>query len=274
MKTQLFADDTIVLNTGSDVGTLIDSTNHELKKLDDWTRANKLTIHPGKTKLLIVSNRIRQYNNVSIQFLNTEILPTNCCKYLGVHLDNKLKFKDHINHINGKISRHTGILYRIRDKLPMKTRLDYYYAFIYPYLSYNIIMWGGTFDTHLLPLITQHNRIIRTITNASYRDHTGPLFKRLNLLKLQDIYHFYLGVYMFRARSRGEYATQTNIQTRGSTSNEARSEFHAYTTTQHAVSFKGPNFWRSLPPNIRSINRYTRFRKSLKEHLLSQYPDS
>ena len=272
LKTQLFADDTIVLNTGSDIDTLIDSTNGELTKLNDWTRANKLTIHPGKTKLLIVSNRTLPNYNLSIRFLDTEILQSNCCKYLGVYLDNKLSFKDHIKHINGKISRHTGILYKIRDNLPLKTRLDYYYAFIYPYLSYNIIIWGSTFETHLLPLITQQKRIIRTITNAGYRDHTGPLFKRLKLLKLQDIYYFYLGIYMFRARSRGEYPTQTNIQTRGS--NDARSARHRLTTTQHAVSYAGPKYWNSLPQNLRSINRYMIFRKSLKEHLLSQYPES
>ena len=154
----------------------------------------------------------------------------------------------------------------------MKARLDYYYAFIYPYLSYNIIIWGSTFETHLLPLITQHKRTIRTITGAGYRDHTDPLFKRLKLLKLQDIYYFHLGTYMFRARSRGEYATQTNIQTRRS--NDALSTRHLLTTTQHAVSFAGPKFWNTLPPNIRSINTYTRFRKSLKEHLLDQYSES
>ena len=146
MKTQLFADDTIVFNTGTDIDTLIESTNDELTKLNDWTRANKLTIHPGKTKLLIVSNRMTTNQDLSIQFLDTEIHRTNCCKYLGVHLDSKLNFKDHIQYINSKISKHTGILYKIRDNLPLKTRLDYYYAFIYPYLTYNIIIWGSTYQ--------------------------------------------------------------------------------------------------------------------------------
>ena len=251
---------------------LINSTNAELTKLNDWTRANKLTIHPGKTKLLIVSNRIPSNHNLSIRFLDTEVHQSNCCKYLGVHLDNKLSFKDHIKYINGKISRHTGILYKIRDNLPLKTRLNYYYAFIYPYLSYNIIIWGSAYPTHLLPLITQHKRTIRTITNSAYRDHTSPLFRRLKLLKLQDIYYFHLGSYMFRARARGEYATQTNIQTRNI--NDAQSTRHRITTTQHAVSYAGPKFWNSLDPNLRSINSYMRFRKSLKEHLLSQYPEN
>ena len=272
MQTQLFADDTIVFKTGSDIDTLINSSNEELTKLNEWTRANKLTIHAGKTKLLVVSNRIPLHYNLSINILDNEISPSNCCKYLGVHLDNRLTFKDHIKYINGKISRHTGILYKIRNNLPMKTRLDYYYAYIYPFLAYNITIWGSTYPTHLQPLIIQQKRTIRTITNAGYRDHTNPLFRRLKLLKIQDIYHFHLGIYMFHARARGEYPTQTYIETRGS--NDSRSRRHRLSTTQHAVSYAGPIFWNSLPPNLRAINSLIRFRKSLKEHLLSQYEDN
>ena len=77
---------------------------------------------------------------------------------------------------------------------------------------------------------------------------------------------------MFHARARGEYPTQTYIETRGS--NDSRPMRHRLSTTQHAVSYAGPIFWNSLPPNLRSINSLIRFRKSLKEHLLSQYEDN
>ena len=37
-----------------------------------------------------------------------------------------------------------GILCRIRDNLPMKARLDVYCSMIYPYMTYNVIVWGVT----------------------------------------------------------------------------------------------------------------------------------
>ena len=92
------------------------------------------------------------------------------------------------DYVISKISRHTGILYKIRDNLPTKTRLDYYYAYIYPYLSYCTIIWGCAYQTHLNPLFIQQKRTIRTIVNAGFRDHTDPHFKALKLLKVQDIY--------------------------------------------------------------------------------------
>ena len=77
---------------------------------------------------------------------------------------------------------------------------------------------------------------------------------------------------MFHARARGEYPTQTFIETRGS--NDSRSARHRLATTQHAVSYAGPKYWNTLPPNLKSINSLIRFRKSLKEHLLSQYDEN
>ena len=269
LQTQLFADDTIVSNISSNVNSLTDSTNNELSKLKDWTLANKLTIHAGKTKLLVVSNRIQPSENMNISILDSVISPSDSCKYLGIYLDSKLTFKDHIKHIISKISRHTGILYKIKDHLPAKTILDYYYAYIYPYLSYNTAIWGGTFPTHMLPLIRQQKRTVRIMASVGYIEHTSPIFKRFKLLKVQDIYNYQLGIYMFHARRRGEYNTPSNYQTRGS--DDAYANRHLLSTTQHAVSYAGPKFWNSLPPHLRSIESLRCFKKSLKNHLLEKY---
>ena len=166
LNTQLFADDTIVSNSGSNIDSLALTTNEELLKLKDWTQANKLTIHAGKTKLLLVSKRIPSQNNFSINLMDSNIVRDHTCKYLGIYLDDKLTFKDHIKHINSKISRYIGILYKIKDNLPIKTRLDYYYAYIYPYLSYNTIIWGCAYPSHIQPLVVLQKRAVRTIANA------------------------------------------------------------------------------------------------------------
>ena len=273
MHTQLFADDTIVSNTNSSINTLIESTNEELSKLKDWTLANKLTIHAGKTKLLIASNRIHSYMNLNIRILDSVISPSQSCKYLGVYVDNRLSFKEHINYINSKIARHTGILYKIRDNLPIKSRIDYYYAFIHPYLAYNTIIWGSTYLTHLQPLIRQQKRTIRTIANAGFIDHTEPLFKQHKILKVQDLYNFQLGTYMYRALARGVFTTRPNTRTRGSLLDVQPSR-HRITSTQHAVSYVAPKFWNTLPDDLRSINSYKRFKKCLKDYLLDQYSES
>ena len=115
LQTQLFADDTIVSNIGSNIDALTCSTNEELIKLNDWTVANRLTIHAGKTKFLTITNRPIMRQNLSIKILDSVVRPINSAKYLGVFVDDKLTFKTHIDYVISKISRHTGILYKIRD---------------------------------------------------------------------------------------------------------------------------------------------------------------
>ena len=45
------------------------------------------------------------------------------------------------------------------------------------------------------------------------------------------------------------------------------------TSTRRAVSFKGPDEWNKLPPNIRGIERLFSFKKELKKFLLDQYEE-
>ena len=66
----------------------------------------------------------------------------------------------------------------------MKTRIQFYYNHVYPYLTYNILVWGGTYPTHLEPILVQQKRAIRTINNLPLMSHTNECFKTLGILKL------------------------------------------------------------------------------------------
>ena len=181
LDTQLFADDTIVSYSNRDLDRLKYSTSNELPKVVNWTVANKLTLNTNKTEILLVSNRLGSTDDVNITFHNEDRTPCDSCKYLGVHLDKNMNFGVQIRDVVNKISRHTGVLFKIRNNLPMKARLDYYYAFIYPYLSYNVIFWGGTYPTYLNPLIVQHKRTIRTMCDAGYIETTLILYSTISV---------------------------------------------------------------------------------------------
>ena len=74
-------------------------------------------------------------------------------KFLGVIIDEHLSFGPHIQYIKGKVSRSLGILYKCRKYFNRDTLLTMYYAFVYPYLTYCIPVWGSTLDKLLDPLI-------------------------------------------------------------------------------------------------------------------------
>ena len=247
-----------------DVAELQNITNNELLKFHEWTKSNKLTINTDKTEFLIFSNRLGNTLPPILELQGSVIQPSNTCKYLGVVLDDKLNFREHIKCIITKISRLTGILYKIKDKLPIKARLNYYYAFIYPYISYNILVWGATCPSIMEPLNVQHKRTIRIIANAGYRDHTEPIFKNLNLLKLCDIYKYSLLAYMHDKVSNDGHVASHNLNTRSRF--QLRPKFHRLSLSQHAVSYTGPTEWNKLPENLKQIPKRNCFKRNLKKN--------
>ena len=150
-----------------------------------------------------------------------------------------------------------------------RTRVTYYNSFILPYLNYNILHWGSTNVTHLNPLITIQKRIVRTIADADYLAHTPPLFKKLNLLNLADLYKFQAVVDTHSKILKGGYKIEHNVNTRNR--NLSKPKFHGRERTYQSIATKGPNLWNSLPPEIRSIKSIPRFKRNLKAFYISKY---
>ena len=264
---QCFADDTVVSVSGNNFSPLVDQLNINLSLIGDWMIANRLTINTNKSHSLVLTNRY--YDKKDIFMFSDSIGYVDSSKYLGVFLDSNLKHTDHIKYIRAKISRSTGILYKLRKMLPLKTCINYYNAFILPYLSYCIEIWGGTYETHLSPLYLQQKRIIRIIAGVGWNEHTSPLFFNLKLLKLSDLYKFSIATYVFKNIDR--FNSRNNFRTRSSRDLTLISDFHRLSQTQQAISYQGPKIWNSIPFSIKQSRTIVIFKNKLKEYYLNFY---
>ena len=130
-------------------------------------------------------------------------------------------------------------------------------------------MWGGTFSSHLEKLIVQHKRAIRIISDSDFYAHTTPLFHQLGLLKFPDIYRYFVALYMYKSQTESLQTRQHRYETRNR--DFIRPTFHRLTLSQHALSFKGPSVWNSLPDSLKQIDSLPKFKHNLKSHLLMQY---
>ena len=98
----------------------------------------------------------------------------------------------------GWIASSFSHLSKLRYFLSTKTLLNLYYALVEPFLNYCIIAWGNTYQTTLQPLFILQKKALRIITFSSYNEHSSPLFKDLNVVKLSDIITFQLAVFMYK----------------------------------------------------------------------------
>ena len=268
LQSLIFADDTTLSMNNKKFFSLIQKVNHELIKVKIWTVANKLTINVAKTNVIVFSKlNFPQVLNFPIKIENEIVNMVPICKFLGVFIDEKLSFASHIKYITSKIARNTGILYKIKNHLPLQARLNYYYSFIYPYLTYNVISWGGTYNSHLSNLITQQKRIVRAIADAPFLEHTTPIFLRLKLLKFPDVYKFHVALHMYE--NHGKYRRTHNVNTRFR--NFSLPSFNRLTICQHAISYQGPTIWNELPNALKEISSKNVFKTHLKLFFLNQY---
>ena len=246
---------------------LEENLNQELDEVLDWTYSNRLCINSEKSNCMLVTNRPKFTPHVMIG--TDQINQCNSFKYLGILLDDGLKFGEHVRYIANKISKNCGILYRIKDYFPMKTRIQFYYNHVYPYLTYNILVWGGTYRTHLEPIIVQQKRAIRIIKDLPFLSHTNEHFKNLGILKFLDLYKFQALLYMYQFKDSPQFARTHDLNTRYSSN--LVSSFNRLDLCQHSVTFTGPTFWNELPDHLKQLNTISKFKYAVKEYLLSKY---
>ena len=118
---RFFVDDTCVIMKDSNLKSLEVKCSNELINIYEWMNANKLIINTAKSQALVIPFKSKLKNvNINIAFnqAQLQILPN--LKYLGIYLDKDLNFSKHLNYIESKIARATGILYKCKPYFSSK----------------------------------------------------------------------------------------------------------------------------------------------------------
>ena len=97
-----------------------------------------------------------------------------------------------------KIRRSVGILSKLRHYIDLSILLKLYYALIYPFLIYGIIIWGNTYESTLKPIFILQKKALRTITFSQYDSPSSPLFKSLQVIKFYDLVTFHIATFMYK----------------------------------------------------------------------------
>ena len=117
-------------------------------------------------------------------------------RFLGLILDEDLKFAEHIRYISKQKSKAVGIFYKLYHFIPQNTLVALYYIYAYPYLLYWNVVGGGTFQSDLLPLTFVQKKLIRIITDENYLAHINRFFKWHS--QVVDLHGYYLEICMYK----------------------------------------------------------------------------
>ena len=104
----MFADDTNVFMSNNSLTELVEKLNAELEKVDKWFKANKLSLNLEKTNYILFCSKHKTIfshdHKLSVNIDNQSITRVSSAKFLGVHIDELLSWKEHITDISKKNS--------------------------------------------------------------------------------------------------------------------------------------------------------------------------
>ena len=268
--TTMFADDCTLSIAGNELERLISQCNTELATFKSWSDSNRLTINIGKTNCLFISNTYNSLPEASILIEDYVLDVVDCVKFLGLYIDDKLKFDSHIRHICNKISKSIGIIFRIRSLIPRTLLRNLYFSIVQPYFLYCLPAFASTYHTHLDPLIKLQKRAVRAISVAGYLDHTDPLFLRNKILKLNDQYKHSLACYIYsHPNLLNEHSRSHTYLTRNR--DTPLPNFSRLRSTDQSIIRNSLIVWDSIPPNIKTCRTLNNFKVQYKNFLLNQY---
>ena len=99
--------------------------NFELPKINAWLKSNQLSLKVNKTYFLFFT---KTKEKIFPQINDCKIEQANCVKYLGVFLDNKLTWKEHIE---TKLSAASSAIYKLRKYRLQKALMSVYYSLVH-----------------------------------------------------------------------------------------------------------------------------------------------
>ena len=193
----LYADDANIFITGVNSHEIMTKYEQLSTALADWVDSNGLLLNVGKTNYMIFTNS-NNIDNIQPTMRNQPIERKNVAKFLGILIDEKLTWKQHINTIQAKLSRNCGIMFRMKGILPLKTMLTLYYSFIQSHMIYCSVIWGLGSKHSLKSLFTCQKKAIRTLMPGYvtyYYDketeeiptHTKAMFNKLKILTIHSL---------------------------------------------------------------------------------------
>jgi hypothetical protein len=256
-----------------------------LTDISEWMATHHLKLNLDKTELLFMPYKTSPLHDLSITVDGTVVAASRSARNLGVVLDDRLDFKEHIR-ATARSCRF--LLYNIRRIRPYLTTYStqlLVQTMVTSRLDYCNSLLASLPACAILPLQLIQNAAARLVFNLPKFSHVTPLLRSLHWLPvaarirfkvltlaytaanrtgpayLQDLIQNYVPARPLRSSTAGRLALPP-LRVKGSRLSRLRS-----------FSTLTPQWWNELPIPLRSTPTLPAFRRGLKTHLFRLHLD-
>lgn len=249
---------------------------NDIELISNWFQDNNLKLNVSKTKILVIDN----HNNenlkhfLGINFNGELIKREKSIKYLGLIIDEKLTWNDHVKLLKNKLISMAFAIYRINKIIPKKQLWLLYNAHFMSHLSYLNPIWNKCNEYHLNEIQILQNKIIKTIENKPKLTSTVTLYKdKLNIRN----FNFLNTVTIIQKIKLNKIKCNINLNTVGNIQRtflrnilDFRPNFFKKQGCKKSLLSNGILLYNTLPNEIKNIENINQFKNATKKYLLNK----
>ena len=171
-----YVDDTTIYHTSNNPND--NSVQKSVSTAIEWSTANSMKINTTKTKDMIVSFAKEMPNVANIEVCGVSIERVETCKLLGVTLNNKLTWHNHIDEMMKKANTRLHFVTQLRKtKMTSDEIIKIFITLVRPMLEYTCELWHSSINEHQTHQIES---IQERALNMAYPSHAYEVALRLS----------------------------------------------------------------------------------------------
>ena len=265
----MFADDTTIYTIGKDIDNIILKLQCILDQVYTWCQSNRLIAHESKTEAMIISSQNFIGPLPRLTYGNSTIKYKQSSKCLGLTIDNKLSWQEHIKNVCKSFSNKVAVLKRIKF-LPKPVLETIYYKTIIPSVLYGIAIWGSCSSTLLDDIDRIHVRATRIINNLPHYIHSDHITDAPYWNPILSFYIKRLLIITHNIYYGNSIDPLNNLLVKCKTTYNLRKSFNVEIdrprTEMGRSSFKhrAALTWNLLPDDVKTCSNLGSFKKKLK----------
>ena len=208
---------------------------------------------------------------------NHIIARTKTYKYLGLIVDEKFSWAEHINDVCMKLSQAAGVIFKVRTLLSRDALMLLYHSLVGQKLRYGLICWATAPNFLLSKVNVLHDKIVRYITFSKACCRVQPLYKKLSIQPLNILSELEWGKIMYKFENKMLPRAFDNYFKKPShgygTRYAGRNNYEQVRTSSAKectlLKVIGPKKWAETPIEIKQAPYLKTFKRLYTDHLTS-----